>query len=51
MRQEIVAKFRKCEIVKEYINAEKCYALYNNGHFICRDKSFKWLNQIMYQIG
>lgn len=51
-REEKAASFRECTIFKE-IDARNnwTYRLEHRGKLVARDRSFKYLNQIMYQIG
>ena len=52
VKSEQVAKFRKSEIVKDYNRfGGASYRLLYDGRLVCQDRSFRYLNQIMYQIG
>lgn len=51
-KHEKVAGFRKAELYKDVTaDGRTSYCLTYKGQFVARDSQFKYLNQIMYQIG
>ena len=51
-KEEKAAGFRDCVIIKEIDTRDNwTYRLEHKGKLVARDRSFKYLNQIMYQIG
>lgn len=52
VKTESVAKFKKAEVVKDTNKFGGArYRLLYDGKLVCQDHSFRYLNQIMYQIG
>lgn len=52
VKSEQVAKFRKAEIIKDTNKfGGSSYRLLYDGRLVCSDRAFRYLNQIMYQIG
>lgn len=51
-RAKLVAQFRGAEVYRVKEGEEKTkYRLMYNGRLVTEDRQFKFLNQIMYQIG
>ena len=50
--KESVAKYRSAELFRVKAGSERAfYRLLWNGRLVAEDRQFKYLNQIMYQIG
>lgn len=51
-KHEKVAGFRKAELYRDtHVDGSVSFCLTYKGRFVARDPQFKYLNQIMYQIG
>ncbi len=51
MQSKKIANFRNAELFKDIKNGITIFRLVWKGKLVATDRQFKYLNQIMYQIG